>query len=202
MDCMDLGHDFFLTKFSAKEDHLKVLRGGPWFVGGRYLSIRCWEPNFRSSMVNVSAVAVWIRLLELSIEYYEPSVLRDIGIAIGLVLQINTHMATESRGRFTKLCVQIYLDKPLVRNIKVGGLNHVVPYEGITALCFSCKRVGHKEEGCPYKTKVLEKVDSIEEAGKNQVSQSQDLIEKEAFGSWTHVAQKKQHHRKIRKEPK
>ena len=46
MDFVDLGHDFFLIKFSVKEDHSKVLRGGSWFVGGHYLSIRYWEPNF------------------------------------------------------------------------------------------------------------------------------------------------------------
>ena len=41
LDCVGLGNDFFLVKFSTKENHSKVLRGGPWFVGGHYLSIRC-----------------------------------------------------------------------------------------------------------------------------------------------------------------
>ena len=47
MDCMDLGHDFFLIKFLVKKDHLEVLRRGPWFMGGHYLFICYWEPNFR-----------------------------------------------------------------------------------------------------------------------------------------------------------
>lgn len=58
MDCVDLGQDFFLIKLSVKEDHSKVLKRGPWFMGGHYLSICCWEPNFRSSTVKVSSVAV------------------------------------------------------------------------------------------------------------------------------------------------
>lgn len=62
MDCIDLGSDFFLIKFHTKEDHDRVLRDGPWFVGGHYLSIRCWKPNFRPSSANLSSVAVWIRL--------------------------------------------------------------------------------------------------------------------------------------------
>ena len=41
LDGVGLGNDFFLVKFSTKEDHSKVLRGGPWFVRGHYLSIRC-----------------------------------------------------------------------------------------------------------------------------------------------------------------
>lgn len=71
-------------------------------------------------------MAIWVRLPELPIEYYEPSVLRDIGMAISPALRIDTHTAIESRGRFASLCVQIYFDKPLVRKMKVGGLNQVV----------------------------------------------------------------------------
>ena len=40
MDYIDLGYGFFLIKFSLKEDHARVFKGGPWFVGGHYLSIR------------------------------------------------------------------------------------------------------------------------------------------------------------------
>ena len=105
MDYVDLGHDFFLIKFSVKEDHSKGFRGGSWFVGGHYLSIHYWEPNFRSSTMNVSSMAVWIRLPELPIEYYEPSVLRDIVKAIRPILRIDTRTATESMGRFARLCV-------------------------------------------------------------------------------------------------
>ena len=52
--------------------------------------------------------------------------LRNIVKAIGPVLRIDTHAAIESRGRFARLCVQICFDKPLVRNIKVGGLDQSV----------------------------------------------------------------------------
>ena len=41
LDGVGLGNDFFLVKFSTKEDHSKVLKGGPWFVRGHYLPIRC-----------------------------------------------------------------------------------------------------------------------------------------------------------------
>ena len=40
LDCVDLGNEFFLTKFSLKEDLEAVLRRGPWFIGDHYLSIR------------------------------------------------------------------------------------------------------------------------------------------------------------------
>lgn len=115
LDCIALGKDFFLTRFPLKEEYARVLQGGPWFVGGHYLSLRSWEPNFKPSTVCVSSVAVCIRPPELPIEYYEPSVLQDLGKAIGPVLRIDTHIAAEARGRFTRLCLQVNFDKPLVK---------------------------------------------------------------------------------------
>nr|POF09398.1 hypothetical protein CFP56_42430 [Quercus suber] len=53
MDCIALGQDFFLIRFTLNDDHSKVLRIGPWFVGGYYLSIQRWEPNFIPSEANL-----------------------------------------------------------------------------------------------------------------------------------------------------
>ena len=108
-------------------------------------------------MACVLFVAVWVCLLELPIEYYEPSVLRDLGKAIGPVLRIDTHTAAEACGRFVRLCVQVNFDKPLVKLLKVGGVKQSVRYEGISALCFSCGRIGHKVESCPFTTRAPEK---------------------------------------------
>ena len=39
MDCIDVGHDYFLIKFELQADLESVLRGGPWFVGSQFLAI-------------------------------------------------------------------------------------------------------------------------------------------------------------------
>ena len=41
MSCVDLGFGFILIRFTLKADFSKILSGGPWFVSGHYLSIRC-----------------------------------------------------------------------------------------------------------------------------------------------------------------
>ena len=39
LDCVGLGHGFFLTRLSLKEDCENILRKGPWFIGEHFLSI-------------------------------------------------------------------------------------------------------------------------------------------------------------------
>ena len=105
LDCLDLEKDFYLVWLSLKEDHDVVLRKGPWFLGEHFLYIRPWEPNFKAETTNVSSVAVWIKFNGLPIEYYDVEVLNEISEAVGKVLRIDTHTASEARGRYAWLCV-------------------------------------------------------------------------------------------------
>lgn len=149
LDCVDLEKDFFLVHFSLKKDHDSMLRKGPWFLGEHFLSIRPWEPNFKAKMGNVSSIVVQIRLDGLPIENYEAQVLKEIGGAVGKVLRIDTHTASEARGCYARLCMQIDVDKPFITIVLIGKLEQLVLYEGIQKLCFRCSIVGHRRESHP-----------------------------------------------------
>ncbi|KAL0016800.1 hypothetical protein SO802_003869 [Lithocarpus litseifolius] len=86
-------------------------------------------------------------------ELYEIEVLKQIGEAIGKVLQIDSHTAMEARGRYARLCIQIDVTKPLVDTVLIGRFKQPVVYEGIHKLCFSCGRLGHRKESCPLTIK-------------------------------------------------
>ena len=144
LDCVDLEKDFYLIRFGLVEDYDNVLKGGPWFVGGHFLNIRVWEPNFKPTSAVCNMVAIWIRLPKLHIEFYALCVLKEIGSAIGSVLRIDSNTAAEARGRYARICVQIDLNKPLVRQILLEGQIQDIQYEGINSLCFSCGQVGHR----------------------------------------------------------
>ncbi|XP_050254919.1 uncharacterized protein LOC126700774 [Quercus robur] len=118
LDCVGLGYGFFLVRLSLREDYENVLKKGPWFVSGYFLSIRSWEPNFKLELASMSSVAVWVRLNQLPIEYYNAEALLQIGRSIGNVLRIDTQTTKESRARFARLCVQIDVDKPLITTVR------------------------------------------------------------------------------------
>lgn len=48
-NAIDLGNNYFLFKFSKKDDYSKVYTGGPWVILDHYLTVRRWEPNFKPS---------------------------------------------------------------------------------------------------------------------------------------------------------
>lgn len=91
----------------------------------------------------MASIVVWIRLSELPIEYYDMEVLKQIGKSIEDVLRIDTHTASESRGRYARLCIQVDVEKPLTTSLIIGGIEHPISYEGIHKLCFSCGRISH-----------------------------------------------------------
>jgi hypothetical protein len=97
--CVDLGEGFFLIRFDSRTSFEEVLKGGPWFIGEHFLSLRPWTPNFRASAASVSSVAVWVRLPELPVEYYHKEALLHIGSGLGPVLRVDVNTATGTRGR-------------------------------------------------------------------------------------------------------
>ena len=141
LDCIDLENDLYLIKFGLVKDYKKVLKGGPWFIEEHYLTIRAWEPHFKSTVAACSKVAIWARLPGLSIEFYELEVLKEIGQAIGPVLQIDANTTTSTRGRYTWLCIQVDLDTSLPRSILIGRFRQEILYDGIGLLCFSCGKM-------------------------------------------------------------
>ncbi|XP_030936258.1 uncharacterized protein LOC115961412 [Quercus lobata] len=190
MDCVTMGKGFFLIRFSSSDDFDAVLRGGPWFLGEYFLAIKPWEPYFIASEAKLTSVAVWVRFPELPIEFYDAAVLREIGSVIGPVLRIDSYTASETRGGYTRLCVQIDLDKPLISSIRVGRLVQRVLYEGISSLCFCCSKLGHKQEHCSLKVKEPSKVNEAQTSSKtNEIS---EVVQSEPnYGPWMVVTRKK-----------
>ncbi|KAL0010005.1 hypothetical protein SO802_005113 [Lithocarpus litseifolius] len=120
-------------------------------VGFLYLSTKI---RTQGNPIDSNSKVIWnqfsgVRFPELPIEYYEPTILRKIGQSIGPVLRIDAHTISSSRGRCARLCIQVNLERPLIRKVMVGKLAIKVQYEGINSLCFACGRIGHLQEAYP-----------------------------------------------------
>ncbi|MBA0831677.1 hypothetical protein Goarm_016128, partial [Gossypium armourianum] len=83
---IDLGYDFFFAKLENDKDYEQVIKGGLWFIGGRFLAMRKRAPNFKALEATFDSVAMWVRLHELSIEYYDPKIFTKIVWSLGVPL--------------------------------------------------------------------------------------------------------------------
>jgi hypothetical protein len=146
----DLGNDFYLAKFANTEDKEHVLFGGPWMVTDHYLTVRTWHPNFDPFEATIDKVAVWVRLPDLALEYYDTSVLWKIGNKIGKTLKMDRTTSVGTRGNFARLCVEVDLTKPLLAKFKLRRRIRRIMYEGLHLICLHCGQYGHKQELCPH----------------------------------------------------
>lgn len=72
---IDLGNNYFIVKFFKEENMLTSIQRGPWFINGAFKSVRKWHPNFVASEANENFSTIWIRLPEISMEYYDHLIL-------------------------------------------------------------------------------------------------------------------------------
>lgn len=55
-----------------------ALHEGPWFLAGNFLKLRRWEPNFIPEAAIVTHTAIWIRLPQLPIEFYDRNIFKKL----------------------------------------------------------------------------------------------------------------------------
>ncbi|KAI7998176.1 Uncharacterized protein LOK49_LG10G01282 [Camellia lanceoleosa] len=145
---LDLGNHFYIIKFLNDEDLSKVLNEGPWFIGAHFIAVRKWELEFQATHFCTHSTVVWARLTGLPIEFFDRSILQKIGAKLGTLLKIDVHTENGNKWRFSRLCVQVDLSKPLIAKVKIGTIIQQVSYEGISSICFDCGKLGHKRGNC------------------------------------------------------
>nr|XP_016479712.1 PREDICTED: uncharacterized protein LOC107800955 [Nicotiana tabacum] len=147
---IDLGEDYYIIKFTKKENMDKAIHLGPWFINCHFLSISKWKPNFVARNEKLTTSAVWVRLPQLPTEFYNGKILENIGNAIGRLLKIDTYTSTTLRGRYARICVEIPLEIPVQSFLFVGDHKQDILYEGEDFLCKNCGRFGHTLRQCTY----------------------------------------------------
>ena len=144
----DVGHAFYVVRFTSYEDYEFVMTQGPWMIGDSYLTIRKWVPNFIADEAPMRHLTAWVRIPNLSVEYFDKQILHKIGAKIGKVIKIDRNTESMDRGQYVRFCIEVDLTKPLLSKFKLNGRVWKIQYEGLKMVCFKCGHLGHKEEVC------------------------------------------------------
>ncbi|KAK2442272.1 zinc ion binding / nucleic acid binding protein [Trifolium repens] len=179
---IDLGGEYFLVYFTDEEDYNHALEDGPWMIYDHYLIAREWSPNFHPSDATIEKAAVWVRIPDLPIEYYDAKVLHYIGDRISETVKVDRNTLFQERGKYARVCVEVDLNKPLLAMFELKGKIYKVEYEGLHMLCRFCGKFGHYVEGCPEK-----KTPSNNARSTTDVEQVTENMADDTTGPWVVV---------------
>ena len=181
---IDIGCDYYVTRFTNLEDYEHVMLNGPWMIDDNYLVIREWVPNFVPEEDKITKLTAWVRIPKLSVEYFNKHfLLHKIGQKIGRVLRVDSTTENVERGQYTRMCVEVDLTKPLLSKFKLNGRIWGIQYEGLKMICFKCGRQGHKEDVCGVEPEAVNE-DANRDPQKLPPKATQDAIAQENYGSW------------------
>ncbi|XP_039029072.1 uncharacterized protein LOC120163145 [Hibiscus syriacus] len=189
---IDIENDYFLVKFSCKQDYLKVQSDGPWTIFGHYLTVEPWFIEFCPTQSHPSRIMVWVRLPGLPITCYKWSMIEAIGNRIGSVVKVDYQTDNGRRGRFAHMAVNINLRKPLVSKININGRTQIVEYEALSTVCFECGIYGHVKDICSTLVAPVTE-NNVHSETLHSSTSKQDVVTKsspvpnEAFGPWMMV---------------
>lgn len=95
-----------------------------------------------------SKIVVWVKLLDLQLQYYNESSLYHICSVLGNVLRICPGTISLTQQRYARVCVELDVSKPMLDKVFVGtskehGCLQSIEYEGNNTYCSYCGLLGH-----------------------------------------------------------
>ncbi|XP_028797607.1 uncharacterized protein LOC114753107 [Neltuma alba] len=87
------------------------------------------------------------------------------------------------RGRYTRICVELDLQKRLVPRVMAANRLFHVEYEGLNLICFACGRYGHKKESCSW-SYVEPTQNNKPSSSSVPVPEKKSPVVEEEFGAW------------------
>lgn len=109
INIIDLSNDYYLVTFSHDQDYTIAMLNCPWFIYDHYLKVKEWNPNFHPQSDTIKSIAIWLRIAELPIEYYDSKVLYHIGNKIGKTVKVDKNTIMHERGKYARICMEVDL---------------------------------------------------------------------------------------------
>ncbi|PNX97690.1 hypothetical protein L195_g020923 [Trifolium pratense] len=74
---------------------------------------------------------------------------------VGNPIKVDLYTLKVARGRFTRMCVEVDLTKPVVGRVGINEEWYQVQYEGLHIICTQCGCYGHLLKDCTLQKKKI-----------------------------------------------
>ncbi|KAL0310327.1 UNVERIFIED_CONTAM: hypothetical protein Scaly_2938900 [Sesamum calycinum] len=146
-----LNNKHALISLSNESDYTRLWLRRIWIINGFPIRVFKWSPTFTPNHES-SIVPIWVSLHELPAHLFRKDALFAIANNIGTPLQIANSTLNQSNLANARVCVEIDLLKPLLKeiDIQICGTTIVqnIVYGQVPNYCSLCKHVGHRDTEC------------------------------------------------------
>ena len=147
-----IGSGYFCLRFKSKEDQDKAWSHGPLNLSPGSFRLQPWVRDFHPSLQKRSVTNVWIRLHQVTQEYWDPQLLITIASLVGIPQAIDPSTMAFLFGHYARIQVEVDLHNSLPPRLLVEreGYSFEVPvtYENVPAFCTHCGNIGHLVGEC------------------------------------------------------
>ncbi|KAL0377227.1 UNVERIFIED_CONTAM: hypothetical protein Sradi_3028200 [Sesamum radiatum] len=140
-----------LINLTNESDYSRLWMRRIWYLKGFPMRVFKWSPTFIPDQES-SIVPVWVCFPDLPAHLFRKDALHTIANFVGTPLQIADSTFSRSMLSRARVCIEIDLLKPLVKelDLQINGRTFVqkVEFEQVPQYCSLCKHVGHHDLEC------------------------------------------------------
>ncbi|GAV59693.1 LOW QUALITY PROTEIN: DUF4283 domain-containing protein, partial [Cephalotus follicularis] len=150
-----------------------ILENGPWDVWGAHLALRLWERDMPPAKSSFDKVPVWVKLMNIPMEYWSPKSLSCLASVLGKPLRMDTATEVKSKINFARIYVEMdsRTNFPeVIRAREKDGTRVDVNVEcnWRPLVCNRCKVFDHSSKKCPINAPVPSAQDVVPENEKSE----------------------------------
>ena len=143
----------FLFCLESEEVGDAVLGEKLWYIGSKPLFLRKWTPGLQILKLSLTKIPIWLKILHLPLEYWNPDRLSYIASRVGKPLYADEVPEEHKRLGFARVFVEIDINEGLHSEIVVdvgdgSYFDVLLEYPWLPVKCAQCNTFGHSSRLC------------------------------------------------------
>lgn len=152
-----LGKGFYEFSFALAEDLRSVWDASAWNLQPGILRLSQWSLDFNPSNQKITHAQCWIRIYELSQDYWRPKILFEIAGSLGTPISLDDATRNRVFGHYARVLVDVHLNEILFDRILLEREDYAffvgIDYERLPSFCPVCQIICHSITNCNKQSK-------------------------------------------------